>query len=226
MPWQAFFVPQGPSPSGWDHLEPAVRRCLELAHVTLRAGGLAVGSVITDASGTIVAEGRNRAYDPITGTDPLEGTPLAHAEMNALARLTTSQDPDGLTTWTTHQPCSMCAAAIAFVGIAHVGAIAADPSDPTPITEVVDDVWVVLASTMFLLGPLLRGGPDHPIVRANRDPEPETVELALRCAADPESGLMRRVSTSDAIDAIWPWLQRAADGRRTRRAVDATLNPG
>jgi hypothetical protein len=61
MPWQACFVLQGPSHAGWDQLEPAVRRCLELAHVTLRAGGLAVGSVITDTNGTIVAEGRNRA---------------------------------------------------------------------------------------------------------------------------------------------------------------------
>ena len=58
---------------------------VELAHLTLLAGGLAVGSVITDGDGRIVAEGRNRAYDPVTGTDPLEGTPLAHAEMNALA---------------------------------------------------------------------------------------------------------------------------------------------
>ena len=215
---------QGGSHSGWDQLEPPFRRCLELAHGTLRAGGLAVGSVITDTNGTIVAEGRNRAYDPITGTDPLEGTPLAHAEMNALARLTTSQDPDGLTIWTTHRPCSMCAAAIAFVGIAHVRAIAADPSDPAPIIEVVDDAWVVLASTMFLLGPLLRGGPDHPIVRANRDLEPETVELALLCAADPQRGLMREASTGDAIDAIWPRLQRAAEGRRTRQAIDATKN--
>ena len=102
----------------WDELAPAARRSFELAHLTLLAGGLAVGSVITDGDGRIVAEGRNRAYDPVTGTDPLEGTPLAHAEMNALARLATDCDPVDLTIWSTQQPCSMCAAAISFVGMA------------------------------------------------------------------------------------------------------------
>jgi len=56
--------------------------------------------------------------------------------------------------------------------------------------------------------------------RPHRDLEPETVELALWCAADPEGGLLREVSTSDGIDAIWPPLQRAAEDRRARRAID------
>ena len=45
----------------WDHMAVGFRRSLELAHVTLRAGGLAVGAVVTDARGAVIAEGRNRA---------------------------------------------------------------------------------------------------------------------------------------------------------------------
>lgn len=46
------------------------------------AGGLAVGAVLTDERAEIVAEGRNRAYDPPGGRDILQGSPLAHAELN------------------------------------------------------------------------------------------------------------------------------------------------
>jgi tRNA(Arg) A34 adenosine deaminase TadA len=174
----------------WNELTPAARRAFELAHLTLLAGGLACGSVITDGDGRIVAEGRNRAYDPTTGTDPLEGTPLAHAEMNALARLATDCEPADFTIWSTQQPCSMCAAAISFVGIRHVIAVAGDPSDPTrPTDEVLDDVWVVLATVMFLIGPLRVGGADHPIVRANGQLEPEAVALAIRSMATTDDPL-------------------------------------
>lgn len=75
--------------AAWQRLAPAARRCLELAHRCLRDGGLAVGAVLTDEAGAVVAEGRNRAYDPRGGDDVLQGTPLAHAEMNALARART-----------------------------------------------------------------------------------------------------------------------------------------
>ena len=52
----------------WTELAPAVRRSLERASDSLVAGGLPVGSVLTDAHGDIVVEGRNRAYDPPGGT--------------------------------------------------------------------------------------------------------------------------------------------------------------
>jgi hypothetical protein len=60
-------------------------------------GGLAVGAVITDAGGAVIPEGRNRAYDPPGGPDALEGTPLAHAEMNAFAAVRTERDLAGCT---------------------------------------------------------------------------------------------------------------------------------
>ena len=54
-----------------DEADGALLRCLELAYESFLAGGLPVGSVITDGVG------RNRAYDPAGGTDRLQRTPIA-----------------------------------------------------------------------------------------------------------------------------------------------------
>lgn len=216
--WQDPGVPESPV-NAWGALARPVARSLELAHQTLIAGGLAVGSVITDQDGTIVAEGRNRAYDDATGTDPLERTALAHAEMNALARLDTDTHTETLTIWSTQQPCSMCGAAIDFIGIGHVIAIATDPSEPTVrVAETLEDRWVVLATAMFLIGPLRRGGPSHPTVQANRMLEPEAVAVAER-ATVADHPLTDGRPLIDALVAIWDDIQHAAS-RRHRRIAD------
>jgi tRNA(Arg) A34 adenosine deaminase TadA len=203
----------------WARLAPAFRRSLELAHTTLRAGGLAVGSVVTDPAGVIVAEGRNRAYDPPTGTDPLEGTPLAHAELNAIARLPTDAATDGLTIWSTQRPCPMCSAAIAFVGLADVRVVATDPSDPAHrIEEELDDEWVVVATAMFMIAPLRRGGPRHAMVAANRELEPEAVAIAQQAVDGHDHPLTAGDSLAAALAAIWVDVQASASARRRRRA--------
>lgn len=202
----------------WGALARPVARALELAHQTLIAGGLAVGSVITDLDGTIVAEGRNRAYDDATGTDPLERTSLAHAEMNALARLDTDTPTETLTIWSTQQPCSMCRAAIDFLGISQVIAVATDPSEPTVrVAETLEDRWVVLATAMFIIGPLRRGGPSHPMVQANRMLEPEAVAVAERATAA-HHPLTDGRPLIDVLVAIWEDLQHAASCRQRRIA--------
>jgi tRNA(Arg) A34 adenosine deaminase TadA len=66
-----------PASTSWAALPIGAAHSLELAHRSLLAGGLAVGSAIVDDAGAIIAAGCNRAYDPATGTDPLEGTPIA-----------------------------------------------------------------------------------------------------------------------------------------------------
>ena len=200
----------------WMALEQGATRSLELAHQALLAGGLPVGSTLTDATG-IVAEGRNRAYDAATGADPLERTPLAHAEMNALARLDTDGDVAGLTIWSTQQPCSMCLAAIDFVGIPALRVIAPDPADPDGgAVQAVDDEWLVLATAMFLVGPIRRGGVEHPMVVANTTLEPESVRLAIAAAAGPHP-LSDGRSLSTAVEVLWADLTAAADERRRRR---------
>ncbi|WP_328298734.1 hypothetical protein OG389_13585 [Streptomyces sp. NBC_00435] len=70
--------------TAWHAVPEPVRGALALAYEALAAGGLAVGAVLTDAGGRTLAASRNEAYEEGPGTGPLRGTPLAHAEMNAL----------------------------------------------------------------------------------------------------------------------------------------------
>lgn len=178
----------------WREAPLPVRRCLELAYQSLADGGLPVGSVLTDAGGAIVAEGRNRAYDPPGGPDALQGTPLAHAEMNALAAARTAWDLSSHTMWSTQEPCSMCASAIAFTGVGAVRFLAPDPWSlatggldrafvPTEVVErtagPAEDLWLVFANVLFLLGIASKMGIDHPTVSGNRELEPETAAIVL-----------------------------------------------
>lgn len=116
----------------WIGLPRPAQRCLELAYASLLAGGLAVGATLTDADGTVVAEGRNRAYDPPGGTEPLQGTPLAHAEMNVLASMRTERELASCTLWSSQEPCAMCVAAVRFTGVGAVPYLAADPGRSPP----------------------------------------------------------------------------------------------
>ncbi len=191
----------------WEDLAPAVRRSLELAYDSLVAGGLAVGAVLTDARGAILAEGRNRAYDPPGGSDALQGTPLAHAEMNVLAAVRTGWDLSGCTLWSTHEPCSMCVAAAVFTKIGTVRYVAPDPwavaegagSGPDPRAAPVasplgDPRWSRVAGLLFVLGVADRVGPDSPTVTAN----PELARFALELLPAPTGG-----SLADLIAPLW-----------------------
>jgi tRNA(Arg) A34 adenosine deaminase TadA len=187
----------------WTELAPAVRRSLELAYDSLVAGGLPVGSVLTDARGDIVAEGRNRAYDPPGGADALQGTPLAHAEMNVLAAVRTDWDLSGCTLWSTHEPCSMCAAAAAFTTVGMVRYVAPDPwavaTGASPASSaaapVGDPRWARVAGLLFVLGVADRVGPDSPTVTGN----PDLAELALELLPAPSAG-----SLPDLVAPLWP----------------------
>ena len=187
----------------WTELTPPVRRSLELAYDSLVAGGLPVGSVLTDARGDIVAEGRNRAYDPPGGADVLQGTPLAHAEMNALAAARTEWDLAGCTLWSTHDPCSMFAAAAAFTMVGTVRYVAPDPwavgagvtSAPAAGLPLGDPRWARVAGLLFVLGVADRVGPDSPTVVRN----PDLARIALELLPAPTDGTL-----PDLVAPLWP----------------------
>ncbi|MGF1431266.1 nucleoside deaminase [Kitasatospora sp. LaBMicrA B282] len=209
----------------WAAAPAAVRRCLELAHLSLAGGGLAVGAVLVDGAGRVRAEGRNRAYDGPGGPDALQGTPLAHAELNALAAVRTGCDLTGLTLWSTQQPCTMCAAALAFTRVGAVRYLAPDPwaqatgqAPAEPATAAagrpaeVDPVWPVAANLLFLQSVVDAADLDHPTVRRNRELEPETGAL-LRPPADRAAG-----GLTELLAARWPDLVAAAAARARRTA--------
>jgi tRNA(Arg) A34 adenosine deaminase TadA len=200
-------------------LDPAVRRSLELAHLSAASGGLAVGAVLSDADAVIVAEGRNRAYDPPGGPDVLQGTPIAHAETNVLAAVATERDLGPCTLVSTHEPCVMCAAAAEFTGVGRVLHVAPDPSDPSPGDPVGPAVagpdghlWVVVANVLFLGSVAAEQGLDHPMLARARDGEPETAALV--------AGLVGPGWPGDDLAALltraWDGFTEAGAARRKR----------
>jgi tRNA(Arg) A34 adenosine deaminase TadA len=193
-----------------------VRRSLEQAYRSLLSGGLAVGSVLTDAEGRVAAEGRNRAYDAPGGADALQGTPLAHAEMNALAVARTEWDVQGFTLWSTQEPCAMCAAAAAFTGVGRVRFLAPDPSDPASTGAGEEgDEWLITANVLFLQSIANSVGPEHPTLVGNREHEPETAGLVR---VDGPSRPAREEGLAEWLRPRWADIAEAAAARRARRS--------
>lgn len=211
--------------TAWHDLEPPARRALELAYRSLADGGLACGAVITDAGGHLIAEGRNRAYDPPGGPDALQGTPLAHAEMNAFAAVRTGRDLADCTLLSTQQPCSMCAATAEFLEVGAVRHLAPDPwalasgqSDNAVSVGPAADPWLVTANVLFLLSIAGKAGLDHPTVVGNRELEPETTGVVLDMVADGLVGpaWTNEQSLAEVLPARWDRIVAAAAARAER----------
>lgn len=215
-------------------LDTAAWRALEQAYEALAAGGLPCGAALADATGAIIAAGRNHAFDSPSGDDPLQGTPLAHAEMNVLARVSNDRDLSADTLWSTQQPCAMCTAAIEFCGIGHTRYLAADPAflgtsdpragivtDPTRADPALAP-WAALANAMFLWPTISRTGPDGDHIRRNRQADPEFTNLAVEVAGDDSlgaagvAGVAGMPSFAAVAARLWPRLADAAERRAAR----------
>ena len=190
----------------WHDADDALLRCLALAHESFLARGLPVGSVIVGPDGARISEGRNRAYDPAGGADPLQRTPIAHAEMNALAAIATGTDLGEATLWSSHRPCLMCAAACEFTGVGRVVFIAPDPSDDDDDDDDAEDPdgieteWVIVANLLFLSGVAAYRGPSAPAVLRARQREPEVAGL-MRALGDEA---LRHPALRDCLAPAWP----------------------
>jgi len=200
--------------AAWLDAGLGVTRSLELAHQSLLAGGLPVGAVVMGPGGDVVAAGRNRAYDPPGGDDRLQGSPIAHAEMNALARIAAGADLSTMTLWSSHHPCVMCAAACEFTGVGRVRFVAPDPSDgrPGPDPIGVDDSWVIVANLLFLAGIRGYSGASAPMLLRARDREPETTDVLDTVVLQQ----LRTTTLLDALGPVWPHVTNAAQRRRHR----------
>lgn len=214
----------------WEHLDPAARRSMEMAHTSLVAGGLAVGSALADADGRVVAAGRNRAYDLGAWEGALQGTPLAHAEMNVLAAVATGRDMRAETLWSTQQPCSMCDAALVFTGVGTVrwlgadpwvrasGASEARPDDGLRRVSPADDRWMVVVSVLFLASVALTRGVRHPTVECQRELEPETHSLLQELLAAEGASLRAEQAVTVLLARMWHGVRNAAAARHDRRS--------
>ena len=91
-----------------------MKRCFELADEARKRGDTAVGSLIAEASGEIIAEAseRNRTNDL-----------FAHAELLVIQqaiKIRRSNDLSGLLLFTTNEPCFLCSFAIRQTSISQV----------------------------------------------------------------------------------------------------------
>lgn len=213
----------------WNALPTGARAALTEQWAGLAAGGLPCGSAVLDASGTVVATGRNHSYDPAGGIETraqysLQHTRLAHAELNALAHIPTETDHAVLTLWTTQHPCSMCAAALAFVGIGKVCFVADDPSDESPPERIIasrsgvpyqalgDPLWWTISNLLFLYNSAVQSGERAGNLRKNRERYPDLVNLTLDLANLDPLGTSARSGTTlpVALNASLADLNRVA----------------
>ena len=92
-----------------------MRLAIEEAAAAAQSGDVPVGAVLVDASGELLARGRNRRE--------VDQDPTAHAEIDALraaARARSDWHLNGCTLYVTMEPCPMCAGALVNARIARV----------------------------------------------------------------------------------------------------------
>jgi tRNA(adenine34) deaminase len=204
----------------WTQLSEPWRVAFTEAWSSFVSGSAGVGAAVTNADGVVVSSGRSQVFDEPDGSSPLAGTWMAHAEMNALAKLPRSAR-EGHTLYTTFEPCVMCAATIRIYLIPKVLYAADDP------------VWDGLHDLFGQLEPIARGLPQrdrlggpwgafahvlHLTRLAEWGPElvtdahgrlaPGHLELARRTARSGELETLAR-SGRDVVDAaktLWPGI--------------------
>lgn len=110
----------------WAELAPIWQLCLEQAWEAYVQGSLPIGAVIADHRGEVLAVGRNRLSESgehaphVPGTPYIEGSPLAHAEVNALLQLGFRRMEPRAVLYTTTEPCPLCMGASRMAGIGQV----------------------------------------------------------------------------------------------------------
>jgi tRNA(Arg) A34 adenosine deaminase TadA len=109
----------------WHELDEPWRAALGLAWEAYLAGTIPVGSVVTDADGRIVARGRNRIFEaPGHG---VSGSRLAHAEVEALSQLPTTEHYGDHVIYSALEPCLLCTAATLLSTVGRIEYAAIDP---------------------------------------------------------------------------------------------------
>ena len=210
--------------TAWNGLGEPWRVCLSLAWEAYGAGTIPVGAALVDAEGAVVAEGRNRVYEPAAPPRQLANSLLAHAEVNALLALDPERRYEDHVLYTALEPCLLCVGATVTATVGRIRYAGADPygggdgalTGSNAHTERVplrlegprEDAFGVLASAL-LPAFFLRRNPDGHVVRAFAERAPATLAVAERLleAGAPELAA-RRVALPEALEAIWMYLER------------------
>lgn len=196
----------------WSLLDPAWRQAIEMAWESYRGGGVAVGAVITDDTGTVLGRGRNQRFAAVAPRGL-----LAHAEIAALAAV-----PDDKTRarrtrlYTTLYPCPMCLGATVVARVGHLRFGAYDPTwlgieDLPTLNDEVRGRWPAVEGPLpgpvgewLAVLPCLNT--DGTLVRAMRRTSPRRAELA-QVIARKLTGSGDLPDTPDlALERVWDVL--------------------
>jgi tRNA(Arg) A34 adenosine deaminase TadA len=109
----------------WATLDEPWREAFRQAWEAVCTGNIGVGAVVSDPEGRIVHASRNRVSERDAPPGEVAGSSIAHAEINALARLR-FRSPREFVLTTTLQPCLQCSAAIRMAPVAQVRIAGAD----------------------------------------------------------------------------------------------------
>jgi tRNA(Arg) A34 adenosine deaminase TadA len=217
----------------WDDLDEAWRAAFGQAWEALRGGNIGVGACVATPDGAIVHAARNRVSDTSAPPGEVFGSSVAHAEVNALARVP-FQRYRNLVLSTTLQPCLQCAAVIRMAKVATVrfaghdaywddyhefSRLAAREAARTPPERSgprTDELGVFgLLIARFRRGnPRLANGFD-PALRALG--EGPVLDLAYRVEDDGELDRLLAGHVSQAFAALRSRLSALADGDYRRR---------
>lgn len=98
----------------WSSLSLAWQLAFDQGWKAYCSGSIPIGSVITNEDGDIISMGRNRTRENTSdGEKAIFGTPLAHAEINAILGLDFDKaDPYTSVIYSTLEPCPLCVGAI------------------------------------------------------------------------------------------------------------------
>jgi tRNA(Arg) A34 adenosine deaminase TadA len=211
--------------TAWAALEPPWRACLELAWRAYGAGTLPVGAALTDAAGTVVAEGRNRVYEKTAPPGQIANSLLAHAEVNALVGLDPERRYEDHTLYTALEPCVLCVGAAVMATVGRIAYAGADPYGggsesggpvrnpqvervPLRLDGPREDRFGRLASAL-LLAFFLRRKPQGHVVAAytTRAPQLRPVADALLADGAPEQAASG-APLAEALPAFWDVLER------------------
>lgn len=201
-------------------IDPAMRQAIEMSFDAVRAGSLGIGAVVTRPDGQVVATGRNRLHEEHAGDDHIAGSSLAHAEINALAKLRfRAHETDELVLSTTLQPCLQCLGAIRLSPVRSVRVLAPDPlwvgiEQMRDLVAHVGVRWPTIQtlptspwSVLTLLSPT-RHALAHPVIGPPwRDALPTTSELA----ADVDPAAIGTGSVTTFAGRWWTDLEACVD---------------
>ena len=107
----------------WEELSTEFKTAFEEAWTAFMNGNIPIGAVVCDGNGNILIREHNRTAE----SGPVNRK-IAHAEMNAISRIDTSEvNVKSVVLYTTMEPCPMCMGTAVMSNIRHLRYAARDP---------------------------------------------------------------------------------------------------